>query len=306
MNKAKDYSAVMNLHNKRIAICFSAQVRTALHAVDSIKRFIGPLWNQCDFFCHTWAKDTDKLFAAGESLFENKITIEPQTINSIQNTYNFKKFKMENWEDVALTIPHEPPLFYSWIESVKLKQEYEQEHNFKYDIVVKLRLDNIYSDRISLTSILEQIETNSLAVNNVMDNGSVDDFVFASDSTTADKLVDWYTVWSKSTKTYFAQLEMPNFLKQENIKLINLGIDTNAPNDVCSDIGILRLICLNYNPLTEYHKCVECDKILYWSGVNELTDAYHLSHDELLDLARRVKTKYNKLPNVLAHFKDKI
>jgi hypothetical protein len=66
------------------------------------------------------------------------------------------------------------------------------------------------------------------------------------------------------------------------------------------------LICSNYNPLTEYHKCVECDKILYWGGVNELTDAYHLSHDELLDLARRVKTKYNKLPNVLAHFKDKI
>ena len=290
----------------RIAICFSAQVRTAVHAVDSIKRFIGPLWNQCDFFCHTWAKDTDKLFGAEESLFENKIIIEQGTIDILHSIYNFKKFKMENWEDVALTIPHEPPLFYSWIESVKLKQEYEQEHNFKYDLVVKLRLDNIYSDRISLTGILEKTEINSLAVNNVMDNGSVDDFVFVSDSIVADKLVNWYKVWSKSTNTYFAQLEMPDFLKQENIKLINLGIDTNAPNDVCSDVGILRLICLNYDPIVEYHKCVECDKILYWGGVEQLENVFHLSYDELLDLARRVKIKYNKLPNVLAHFHDKL
>jgi len=290
----------------RIAVVFSAQVRTALYAVPNIKRFIGDLWPHCDFFCHTWLKDTDKLYGYGISLLENKVTVDQATVDELHKIYNFKKFKMENWEEVALVKPYDPPLFYSWIESIKFKKEYEQEHNFKYDYVVKLRLDNIYSDRICLQDIIDKTESNSLVVNNVMYNGSIDDFLFASDSTTSDKMITIYNSWLNSTKTYFAQLEIPDFLKQENVKLISLGIDTNAPAGTGSDIIILRSVCLNYDPLTEFNKCFECDKILYWGGVEELHHVCRLSKDELLDLARRVKAKYNKLPNVLIHFKDEI
>lgn len=290
----------------RIAICFSAQTRTALYAVDNIKKFIGPLWNQCDFFCHTWLKDTDKLFEHEMYVLSNKITVEQSTIDTLHDIYKFKKFKMENWEDVVLHRPFDPPLFYSWIESLKLKQEYEQELNFKYDVVVKLRLDNIYRDTLTLTSLLEKFEPNSLAANNLMDNGSVDDFIFISDTIVADKLVNWYEPWLKQTKVYFAQLEMPDYLKQQGIKLINLGYDTGLPIGHGSDIGILREVCTNYNTISEYGKCVECDKILYWDGAKTLDEVHYLTYDELLDLARRVKAKYNKLPNVLALFEDKI
>jgi hypothetical protein len=296
----------MIMKQKRIAICFSAQVRTALYAVDNIKKFFGPLWDQCDFFCHTWLKDTDKLFGPGESLFENKITVGQDTIDKLHEIYNFKKFKMENWEDLALVIPYEPPLFYSWIESVKLKQQYEQENNFTYDYVVKLRLDNIYSDNISLQSLIEKSEPNSLAVNDIMQNGSVDDFVFISDSLVSDKMIRWYTEWVKETKTFYAQLELPEFLKREQIKLISLGIDTNLPIGIGADIGILRLVCVNFDPIKDYKKCVEADKILYWSGPETVDQVWYLSQDDLIDLARRVKAKYNKLPNVLALFEDKI
>lgn len=290
----------------RIAICFSAQVRTALYAVDNIKKFIGPLWDQCDFFCHTWLKDTDKLFKNGMSFPENKITVDQTTIDKLHEIYKFKKFKMENWEELALTIPTEPPLFYSWIESLKFKQEYEQEHNFKYDYVVKLRLDNIYSDRISFQDILDRTKRNSLAVNSVMDNNSIDDFLSVSDSQVADKLITWYKPWTTITKTYFAHLELPYFLQDNNIELINLKIDTNAPNDICADIGILRLIAVNFDPIKEYFKCVETDKLLYWHGIDYVDQVVHLSYDELLDLARRVKAKYNILPNALALLEDKI
>ena len=295
------------MKQKRIAICFSAQVRTALYAVDNIKKFIGPLWDECDFFCHTWLKDTDKLFWKGVGLPENKITVGQDTIDKLHDIYKFKKFKMENWEDLALTIPYVPPLFYSWIESLKQKQEYEQEHNFKYDYVVKLRLDNIYSDRISFQDLLNKTEHNSLAVNNVMSgNNSIDDFLFVSDSVVADKLITWYEPWVASTKTWFAHLELPYFLNEQNIKIINFEIDTNAPNTICSDIGILRLIAVNFDPIKDYFKCVETDKILYWAGVEQFENVVNLSDDELLDLARRVKAKYNVLPNVLALLKDKI
>ena len=288
----------------RIAICFSAQTRTALYAADYIKTFIGPLWNQCDFFCHTWLKDTDKLFDHGMHVLENKITIEQSTIDKLQDIYQFKKFKIENYEDLVLIEPRHPPLFYSWIESLKQKQEYEQEHNFKYDVVVKIRLDNIYRDSLTLSSLLEKFEPNSLAANNVMDNGSVDDFIFISDTQVADKMIDWYDPWLNKSKVFFAQLEMPDYLKEQGIKLINLGYDTGQPIGVGSDICILRLICLDF--IGNYGKCVECDKILYWDGPKTVDEINYLTYDELLDLARRVKAKYNKLPNVLAHFEDKI
>jgi hypothetical protein len=290
----------------RIAVVFSAQVRTALLAVPNIKKFIGDLWPHCDFFCHTWLKDTDKLFETEMYVLSNKITVDQATVDELHNIYQFKKFKMENWEEVVLERPYDPPLFYSWIESLKLKQQYEQEHNFKYDYVVKLRLDNIYSDNISLRGLMDKTEPNSLAVNNVMANGSVDDFLFISDSTVADKLIDWYPAWLKQTKVYFAQLEMPDFLREQNIKLINLGIDTGLPIGIGSDIGIYRLICTNYDPVTEYGKCVECDKILYWDGAKTPEELHYLTRSEAVDLARRVKAKYNKLPNVLAHFKDEL
>jgi hypothetical protein len=139
-----------------------------------------------------------------------------------------------------------------------------------------------------------------------MDNGSVDDFIFISDSIVADKLLDWYEPWLKQTKVFFAQLEITEYIKQQGIKLINLGYDTGLPIGIGSDIAILREVCKDYDVINEYGKCLECDKILYWDGAKTVDEVHYLTYDELLDLARRVKAKYNKLPNVLATLKDKI
>ena len=37
-----------------IAVCLSGQIRTGIYAAPNIKRFIGDLWDNCDFFIHTW------------------------------------------------------------------------------------------------------------------------------------------------------------------------------------------------------------------------------------------------------------
>lgn len=290
----------------RIAIVFSGQVRTGVYAVPSVKKFIGNLWPQCDFFCHTWAKNTDKMFEHGINQPANITEVEQDTLNQLHEIYQFKKFKIENWQEVILYRPTDPPLFYSWIESLKQKQEYEKENHIKYDYVVKLRLDNIYSDNISLQGLINKTEPNSFAANHVMDNGSIDDFLSISNTLIADKLIEWYPVWLTETKTYFAQLELPDFLRKQNINLISLDIDTNLPIGIGSDIGIYRFICTEFDPITEYGKCVECDKIVFWDGAKTPEELYYLTREEAVDLARRVKAKYNKLFNVLRHFENEI
>ena len=62
----------------KIAICFSGMVRTGVKAYPSIKRFIGDLWGQCDFFMHTWDKDYHNVLTGELSthFFETNVNLE--------------------------------------------------------------------------------------------------------------------------------------------------------------------------------------------------------------------------------------
>ena len=53
----------------RIAICFSGQLRTGVWAIPAIKSFIGDLWENCDFFLHTWDSQYSKNYS--NKLIEN-------------------------------------------------------------------------------------------------------------------------------------------------------------------------------------------------------------------------------------------
>ena len=74
-----------------IAVCLSGQIRTGIYAAPNIKRFIGDLWDNCDFFIHTWnvsnEKPTPKQAEDG-NLFGDDQEINFETLNKI---YNFKK-----------------------------------------------------------------------------------------------------------------------------------------------------------------------------------------------------------------------
>jgi hypothetical protein len=150
----------------RIAICFHGQLRTAWHAAPAIKSYLGDLWENCDFFIHTWDvssytnpcnKFTDNVRILNDTttdlnfncdLVDKLVTADE--IEFIQNFYQPKFFKIESYEKWAhqystiiknMLPVYRPPFYYSFYSSVQGKKSFEDQNQFVYDVVVKLRPD---------------------------------------------------------------------------------------------------------------------------------------------------------------------
>lgn len=162
----------------RIAICFHGQLRTACHAAPAIKSYLGDLWENCDFFIHTWDVNNyvnpnrnfrDYINILNGIQMENgtdticssilkfgglpvKKMITADEIEFIQKFYQPKFFKVESYEkwfekhSNLITkndnLPtYRSPFYYSFFSSVQGKKSFENENGFIYDAVVKLRPD---------------------------------------------------------------------------------------------------------------------------------------------------------------------
>ena len=162
----------------RIAICFHGQLRTACHAAPAIKSYLGDLWENCDFFIHTWDVNNyvnpnrnfrDYINILNGIQMENgtdticssilkfgglpvKKMITADEIEFIQKFYQPKFFKVESYEKWVKkhsnlitkndNFPtYRSPFYYSFFSSVQGKKSFENENGFIYDAVVKLRPD---------------------------------------------------------------------------------------------------------------------------------------------------------------------
>lgn len=172
----------------RIAICFSGQLRTAVHAAPAIKRWIGDLWENCDFFIHTWDINTykgphgcfydsvKKLTNITMSSCEKEkfdVPVTETDINLIKNFYEPKFLIIDDYYKIKdywgtyisenylqkLNInrngSHWEALYYSFYRSIELKSFYEEQHNFKYDMVLKMRPDVSYPLHFNLKNEVE-------------------------------------------------------------------------------------------------------------------------------------------------------
>lgn len=171
----------------RIAICFSGQLRTAVHAAPAIKRWIGDLWENCDFFIHTWDINTyiglqsefkqHYNILTGLELNYKNVNIQKVVENTekefLHTFYRPKIFEIENYENWLLNYsnlipkelfftypPYYPPYYYSFYNSIEYKKQYEKNNNFIYDVVIKLRPDcsflippaEIYKDGVHMAT----------------------------------------------------------------------------------------------------------------------------------------------------------
>ena len=278
----------------KIAICFSGMVRTGVKAYPSIKRFIGDLWGQCDFFMHTWDKDYHNVLTGELSthFFETNVNLEldKTKLELLRRLYNLKVVEVdEYWPTMGKIgsifdnyIKGEQwiiPWFYSWHRSLYLRKKYEQALKTKYDIVVKLRPDVIFNENIKLQDLINQIGENDFGINMVyFDNGVpvTDDIVFVSNSKVADKVSDWW-VHRLVTEEYMDPsigtfTQFYNFIKLRGVNPIDLQIPYIGEN---YKIGLLRQECTLFDPVTEFDKCVECDKVHYHTLSTD--DAKHLT-----------------------------
>jgi hypothetical protein len=143
----------------KIAVCFSGVLRAGVHAFPNIKQYYGDYFNSIDFYMHTWdIEDWGADWYAyphpliDDSLWESIVKRKPfklqdSKLDKMESLYKFKKL-----ETASIFDSYDPntPVKYEYMwdsfkRSVELKQEYEKENNFKYDIVVKTRPDILFN-----------------------------------------------------------------------------------------------------------------------------------------------------------------
>ena len=150
----------------KIAVCFAGQPRTGVLASPNVLKFIGDLLPNTDFFIHTWTINTSKCLTPGCLLSCNQSSATD--VQDFIDIYRPKDFQIQDhdavcknfWKPIwnnSVRIYKWYPQFYSWYRANQLKLQFEKNNNFKYDFVVKLRPDTIYSDNISLTKLIAQV-----------------------------------------------------------------------------------------------------------------------------------------------------
>jgi hypothetical protein len=130
---------------KRIAVCLSGQPRTWRTAKDNILSYfdIRDKSVQVDYFIHTW--DTNQFRRKQDVTWPHRynIKVSPTEKDELIHAFNPIDIELEEYkEDEHVTLW--ASLLYSFMKSVWLKRKYEIENDFRYDLVIKARMDINY------------------------------------------------------------------------------------------------------------------------------------------------------------------
>lgn len=162
----------MDDKKRRVAVCLTGIPKYCKNSIESIKK----LGDNVDVFIHTWIVDNSSQLKNGvtsdEKLNVYGIGKNPQsydtyqnfTENNLEKLYSPKLYKIEKLDDYLEYFKHQKELFLqidginknnSYIKSIgvismfygiekacELKKQYEEEHNFKYDVVFRMRFDS--------------------------------------------------------------------------------------------------------------------------------------------------------------------
>lgn len=210
----------------RIAVCFSGQIRTGIENYTNIKEFFGELYDNCDFFIHTWNFCEYKSYNLS-NIAKKPIIESPQKFNTIKQLYSPKKMIVDakNMGYNTSQLYGIQPLWYSFWKCNELKKQYELENDFKYDIVLKLRTDTIFNNKIN--ALINEIETTYIGEFKTIQNydidiakniATADDVFFISKSTEMDIAADYYWQLMKSYDNG-EYINLAHHLNQNKIKI---------------------------------------------------------------------------------------
>lgn len=129
----------------RVAVLLSGQMRDWKAGSHNHKFF----WTtavqddlEVDYFIHTWDYSQDRTGVSKP--YETRI-ITPEEYEEYVEFYNPIKHVIDSkTTEYFYGNDHWSSLFYSFVQTLKFKLEYERENNFKYDVVVKSRPDIIF------------------------------------------------------------------------------------------------------------------------------------------------------------------
>jgi hypothetical protein len=135
----------------RIAVCMYGQIRTGNYAYKNILNYFGDNLSSCDFFIHTW--NDVNFHRSVQGIYLHHLPISQGDVDQFINIYKPKKFLIESQQEFRTYLGKEYGdaktgelvfQYHSYYHSNRLKQLYELENNFTYDIVIKLRPDIIF------------------------------------------------------------------------------------------------------------------------------------------------------------------
>ena len=189
----------------RTAICFSGELRTYNVAMPLILEFFNGI--QADVFCHTWNKTGDHEHSDLEEAHLNAIVKNSE--------HDLVIAKMEP------SINHAGPfgnMLYSIQAANRLKRNYELEHNFDYDCVIKTRYDMLMPPdrkwpqlKIEPRTLYYSLGNRGLVHTDVGKHG-LSDIIFWGDSSTMDIACDTYRYYNWKCFPRYLQLMQGNML----------------------------------------------------------------------------------------------
>lgn len=142
----------------RIAVCFSGHLRSAVEASTNIRAYLGSWANRVDYFIHTWDHNLIRPLrnrAWIESVLGHRLPdyVEKDRVcfetglSDIIKIYRPCRVEVENYAQFRQYLGWIPwqcqTLFYSHSRSVKLALEWSTQCGFRYDVILKLRPDQI-------------------------------------------------------------------------------------------------------------------------------------------------------------------
>ena len=147
----------------KIAVCLSGQLRTGVKTATNIKSYLGKLLPDCDFFVHTWNKESigrfDELSNPGAHnmpLFD----VDKIKVSEFYSAYDPVTMSVDDYELRSKDGDY-ISMFHSIYLSNKFKKDYEDRYNFKYDYVIRMRPDIIFHESKSLEEDLLLVNNNT-------------------------------------------------------------------------------------------------------------------------------------------------
>jgi hypothetical protein len=251
----------------RIAVCFIGMIRTGIESSESLKHWFGSLYNDIDFYMHTWDVSESKLWHHESRFVIDRVRQQNfyressyPLIEQLENIYD-KKFisiEVENQERFLSSNFYQryhsfSPQWYSWHKVMQLVDAHEKLNNFQYDIVVKIRPDIIFPKERNLREEILNFFSNTSALYTLGYNPvRIDDVMFLSSSRTMHKASKFMP--STDKKVWETNI-LGEWLEKNGIKALNTAHTVYS-------IYRKEHVELGVSPM-KFNRCVNVDRDFY-------------------------------------------
>lgn len=205
----------------RVALCLSGLTRSLEWYYILAKHYIiDPL--NCDIFLHTWEQDHGGHRCIWEpNVQHQKSSFIKAKRDFVEHVIAPKKYIIEDYsifeQENGNNISH--AMYYSIYNANKLKRQYEEEHNIKYDLVIRSRMDIFHTMPIPE---YELTNTNAIYVAcgmmpEIYPHKEITDIFAFGSSENMNIYSDSVMAW-QNDKTLRSEQVLDTHLKQNNIK----------------------------------------------------------------------------------------